>query len=349
VPQDKIDRALADVEQTFDKSPAASAFAKGLLTRAVFVDKLRAVGVSIEGAAKIADRLALRITRHTALKKYAIGALDRAEAFNQMSIDGMDSDVVRNILDDLDADIETAQLARCQAGIKHRYLVGELTKEEAARLLVTNGTATDWSRKLVGWWDCEKSSIGHAVPASQLCHFLERGVIDANNMRNRLVRMGYKTDDASYTVGGCVEALAEKRAKLERKALHDREAQERKDAQQMAKVTRQMLQGNRQATARIKAVNDAKKRREKMVIDAANKVHKKCGCDLFDAIGAAKVARARLTDSYHLTVDEALQVVVKAAEAMEKGDLDSFNAAIESFAMEALEAKSLPLTNGHSQ
>jgi len=346
IPPEQVQQALTDVEQDFDKSIYAQSFAKGDIDRQTLVDKLTQIGVSQAGAGKIADRVALRVRRHPAVVGYSAGGIDRADADAQMRSFGMDTNVISTLLGNVDADVKWSLLQRCQNGIKHRYLAGELDTGEARALLINNGTTTERAAQLIKEWNCEKSSIGRTIPTSTLCTLLEQGAITAEQFTTRLRNIGHTADDATLLTNNCLSAIADRRSKAIQAEIKKNQQDQRRQQQALARAAAAARREGEAAARAAKQAATTRQRREKQVVDAAEKLYKKCNCDLFTAIGAAKSARQFLIEQGGLDIDTILAILIKAAENMVTGDLADYAKHVEALASQVIESQTDLNANG---
>ena len=313
-PADAIDKALSDSEAAFSTHELSKAFMRGELRRENYVARLTQLGVSNEGATRIADRLSLRIRKSAALGDFAVGLIGRADAGSEMTSYGMDTDITNAILDDAERALRQNFLAQCQRGIKRRYLLGEIDAGDARRELINRGTTHDRAVRLVDWWGCELSAIGKTVPAAKLCDWLARGAISAGEVRDRLERLGYKPQNAAMMVEDCLISI-----NVRRLADAKKQAKEQATQSQRAQraLQRQIAQENRTVATlerQRKQAQTVRSRRERQALTAAQKILAKSGIDLYDALAFVNVQRSRVRDEYGLTVDESLIVIVKAVE-----------------------------------
>jgi hypothetical protein len=82
----------------------------------------------------------------------------------------------------------------------------------------------------------------------------------------------------------------------------------------------------------MKAAN-TRRNRQKQELSAASKVSKKCDCDLYDSQQTVNAQVARVQREYGLTIDEGLQLAIKAAEAWEGGDVASYADTVTTLAL----------------
>lgn len=313
-PDDAIDKALSDSEASFASHPLSKSFVRGELRRENYVARLTQLGVSQDGASRIADKLSLSIRKSAALGDFAVGLVGRAEASSEMTSYGMDTDIAEAILDDAERALRQNFLAQCQRGIKRRFLLGEIDGGDAKRELVNRGTTEDRASRLINWWGCELSANGKAVPAAKLCDWLARGAITPDDLRKRLIRLGYHAAEAALMVEDCLisinaHRLAQAKKQAKEQALESRRSQ-RALERQIATENRTVAALERQR----KQAQTVRSRRERQAMGAAQKIYAKSGVDIYDSLGFVNSQRGRVREQYGLTVDESLIAVVKAVE-----------------------------------
>lgn len=314
-PGNVVDDALNDSEIGFASSVFAGSFLAGDLDSAGLTQELSNIGVSAVGIGRILKQLSYKVKSHFAVKDYIAGVTDKANALSLMVTYGVASTVASTILDESDADINRQFVMTCQKGVKGRYLFGELDKQGAVAELVNRGTILQRANKLVDWWDCERGARGKKVTANILCKWFNRGVIDSVEFGQRLEKLGYDRQDADKLVGDCLLAMNIKQIK-------NAQQQAKQQAAHDLKASRALQRANSQAqTALAKAerartqAKQTQARREAQIISAAQKHNKVCTCPLIDSLVAVRSNYGRMKTEYGLSPDEALQVVLKAAES----------------------------------
>jgi len=332
LPDEVVDKALSDSEILFSSTPPCSAFARGALSVDVLKEILGEHGVSGAGIEKIIAALSYKRLSHPAIKQYAIGASERDDARNEMVDSGIRSTVADHLLDEADREIDNAFTVVCQRGIKRRYLMGELDKQEAIDELLKRGTTLGRANRLADWWDCEKSSTGKAVAASKLCSWLAQGSITATDFNDRLVKIGYTAADAAMMTTDCLTAISAKRLADARKVAKEDAAAELKAQRAQQRLAATV---NRESTRLIRMNLQAQKtrqNRERQLMSAAEKYSKKCDCGVYNAAETIRAEKARLIADYAMTVDEALQTILLAVEAWQGPDSPPLSEAITALA-----------------
>lgn len=313
-PDPVIQQGMRDASQAFLSSTLAAAFVRGDLRRSEFTDRLISHGVNQSTAGSIADSLALRITNNVALKDYIVGAIEEQEARQELARYGVDSSVISNMMTEADHTINQQFVLQCQRGIKSRYMLGEIDKNQASNELVRRGTVSGRAAKLVDWWDCEKGSYGKPVAAAKLCAWLSRGAITPVDFVNRLVRIGYEQFEANEMMNDCLIAsnqklLAQaKRDAKEQAAASQRQARIAKQvANESAKLQTQLIRAREKAVA-------TRKNRDKILIKAGETISAKGGLDLADSLEFGKAQQKRLVQTYGMPIDESLQTLTLGVE-----------------------------------
>ena len=331
-PDDAIGKALSDAEAGFVSSELSKAYVRGEMQRSDFVARLTNHGVTDNGANSIADKLGLRIRKSPAIGDFAVGLLSYNDARDEMIGYGMDVSVTDTILRDANRAIKQAMLTQCQRGIKRRYLLGELTREESITAILGHGMEPSRANQLAESWDCEKSSLGRAVPTARLCGWLERGVISTVDFVKRLTNIGHDETDAISIVNDCLIATNTKRIKKAEKEAADKQKEQLAAARQAAKFSAAVQRQEAQLAANREKQRKARQNRAKQLTSAIEKFTDKCTCDLWAASEFMKGEQARLERDYGLTIDETLQVMLLSVEEWQGGEPSGYTPIANSFA-----------------
>jgi hypothetical protein len=321
LPADVVTKAMLDSEIGFKTSYAATAYKNGEIPRANFVAGLTAHGISVLGAERLADQLAYAMKVVPSVIAYEAGTVDRVDAITQAVDHGMAFHRAETFTRYIDAKIDKQGSLACQHGTKQRYLTGELNETEAKQTLQANGIVAARAEKLVGWWQCERKATGKAVATNTLCEWRARGAIGALDFRDRLIAIGYTPNDAMNLITDCEIKINTQRAKADKQRIEDAAKLAAKDKaardKAAAKIARLAAQQER-AAAQAKATLA---RRQGQLMKAADKIIKKCDCEVGEAVAFASFGKQRLQSEYGLSVDEALQALLLATDTW---DGDSF-------------------------
>lgn len=314
-PADVADKALDDSEIGFASSIYANSFLAGDLDATGLKQELSGIGVSANGQTAILKQLSYKIKTHWAIKDYIAGVKDKGDALTEMTTYGMSSVTSRNILDESDRDIDRQFALTCQRGIKRRYLLGEIDKQQAQSELINRKTTLQRANRLVDWWDCEKSASSKHVTLAKLSHWLASGIIDGPDFSKRLDKLGYDQTDIDRIL---IDVLTAQNVKMLAQAQRDAKMQASLDAKRQNALNKLNSQVLRQ-TAKIERARGMAKatagRREKQLLSAAQKYTAKCECDLQSALNTVRSNSKRIQNEYGLNIDESLQVTLLAVES----------------------------------
>lgn len=332
--EDEIKLAMRESALLFADSYVAKQFQRDDISKDEFHTKLYDWDVPVYQIEPIIKIVASRKIGHKVLKSYAIGMVDRADAINKIIESGIIAETGRAWLDEIEDSVKQANVVACQRGIKRRYLSGDLDKQESVTALINSGTVLDYANNLVSGWDCEKTSIGKTVTAVKLCGWLERGAISSTEFTRRLTNIGYSKVDASLMLDDCLISISARRlAEAKRVAKEDEALQNKMQAAQRRQAALAQRVASQQLRATQKAIK-TKEGREKQLLSAAAKIEKKCGCDVYTALVAARDNSSRVQREYGLTIDETLQVLLTAAETWDGGDVSAYDYQVNSIAVQ---------------
>ena len=314
LPGDVVNEALDNAEAKFKGGEVAAAFARNDINRVMFIDRLRENGVREASAIKIADILAFKITSTKRLKEFEAGLLSKENAISGSIAEGMANETAIVLADEIESKVDQQLAIMCQKGIRKRYILGELNSDESTTELINHGIQKDRVTKLINSWNCEKQSLGKAIPTSKLCEWLERGVITVVDFTKRLRNIGYAADDANRIVQDCLISVNAKRARLAAKQAKEQQAaidKAARDADRNANTAQRQAKAAQSAAIKAQQANTM---RGKAIVAAAAKVVKNCGIELYDALELVKDERDRVMSAFPYTLDETLKILLLAAE-----------------------------------
>jgi hypothetical protein len=332
LPQEAIDKALADTETAFSSSEVSAAYVRGDISRADLLLILQNHGVSGAGAEKVADKVSYRKTGHPAIKDYIVGTLDRDAARVEMTNDGIPSVAASRLLDESDRAIEHNHVLGCQRAIKRRYLTGDVDRQDTVNLLVNSGTTQQRATLLTQHWQCELHSTGKEIGAAKLCEWLSRGAIGPLDFTRRLEKIGYTAVDASMMLEDCLISVNVKRLSEAKKLAKEESALQQKSQAALAKQAALFQRNAAQIQRATEKAATTRANREKQLLSAAAKVEKKCDCDVYSSLVAVRENHQRIQREYGLTVDESLRVLVVAAETWNGGAIASYDENVSAIA-----------------
>lgn len=357
IPSHVASQAIDDASIKLQSSAYAQALSRGDMTVDDFASVMTNHGVRLDIIQTIIDIAVVKRSDHPILKDYYAGVVDRETARQTMDLARIPSGTIGVLLDQVDAEVNRNFVVACQRGIKSRFLLGEITQQEAIAELENRGTVHNRAVMMASWWGCELKSGRKQVSASKLCDWLAQGVITAVDYTSRLVAIGYSDADAALMLQDCLTMVSAKRLKQAEKEAKDRSLEQARQVRAIAQAgAAEIRNTNRLNAAREKAAR-IRTAREKSLITAAGKVAKKCDCDLFEAVETVKLHYKNLQNDYKLSHDQALKVLTVAADQFTGPDLQDFGPIVDTLADGLISANVSgesvylsipPSTNGHT-
>lgn len=239
-------RILASLHPPLTRVDTRRAYNIGALTKEEVVSVYKDQGYNDKNATFLADFA--EIDRKRSLRSNPIVRLFRAygltedETREQLKLQGMDSATQSEAIAQARLEMAAATRQACVKALRKRYLLAEISADEAPRLIRELGFGAIEANQLADKWLCEKSAMSKTIPARKLCEWFREGLIDDNEFMVKTVALGYDNDDAYRMLQEC-RIIKERRASTnEEKAERMRRSQE--VARQIAEELRQRGKGN---------------------------------------------------------------------------------------------------------
>jgi hypothetical protein len=320
LPPEVVTDAMEAASIGFKSSYAANAFKNGEIPRNRFITGLVRHGVSIEIANAIADQLGYAIKAVPPILEYEAGLIEADAAIKSATEYGMAIDRAEAMIGMVDTKIDRKGALACQSGVKHEFVHGAIDANDAVAKLTGFGITKSRAIKLVGWWNCERISTGKTVATATLCEWRARGAIGPVEFLDRLVSIGYKREDALQLITDCEIRVGSRRAKEDRQRIEDIAKQKAKAASDQQKAEKQIEQVQAKAKRAADAAKATALRRQNQLLKAADKVIRKCDCEVSVAVHFVSAEKARLQTQYGLTLDESLQALLLATDVWPGGE-----------------------------
>jgi hypothetical protein len=236
------------------------------------------------------------LTNRPASRAYRDGGFTRKQAFNALKKPSIADTEINAALDRAKQQRQGLIARECIRGIERQFLLGEMTEGEARDALINLGhDASDADDFIVGF-RCKRLSRGKTLPTSQLCGFVEDGIITSDQFFDRLVAVGHNAADAAGVVKRCNLKISRSRRR--------KELATKKEVARLARKA----ETNRKGRVR------AQDRRLKQIEQAAKLIQKGEGMILTDAFARVSQTFTALQVNFGATMDEAARCVVLAAE-----------------------------------
>lgn len=152
-------------------------------------------------------------TPRAVCQAYMRGLISRDKADTLLKQSITDESKRTQALDNAEMTRDVKKRAKCLAGIRRRYFVGEIGIDEALASVRRYDVEPDQAQVIVDEWFCERES-GQKEPAvAQLRLWFNEGVISAATYQQRLVNLRYEIDDAAKMVKAAVAWLERAQSK----------------------------------------------------------------------------------------------------------------------------------------
>jgi len=133
---------------------------------------------------------------------YEDGAIDNATAQTAIVALGFDATEATFILEAADMRRATKQMSQVISAIRGKFLGRHVDDKEASSLLSTAGVPTSQIAFLMSEWEIERQSYTRQLTEAQIVKAVKLQLITPDDGANRLVNMGYSSDDATLLIEG---------------------------------------------------------------------------------------------------------------------------------------------------
>jgi hypothetical protein len=315
LPESVVDKAMADAEIGFKTSYPSIAFRNGEIPRDSFISGMTQHGMTQLGAIRLADQLGYAIKSVPPILDYEAGTETSANAITRAVYHGMALDRAEQMVRMIDSKINRKGALACQSALHGRFLIGELDREQTESALIGHGITAERATQLLKWWDCEKKAYGKAIPTNQLCEQFGRGAINGNDFVGRLAQLGYDEPTRMNLLTDCQLRLNLRASQQVKKQAEEQAKQNAKQRANSEKAAKQLERESKELERRRNAAVATRERRQKQAESAADKIIKKCGCSVSEAMQFVTDTKTRLPREYGLSIDETLQALLLATEA----------------------------------
>jgi hypothetical protein len=265
------------------------------------------------------------------IRQYQSGGLNYDDAYSKMVDRGVDGEDAEWSLNRAADDMRAASRTVCVRAVRRRYVTGELDRDDAAQALLGLGLDVGQSDIFLSAWDCEIGHRGKTATLAQLCQWLDAGLIDGAEMRQRLVRLGWDEDDATRHIIICERRInvrlekEEKKRRREQAAAAERERREdERRKRDLDKRARDLASAADRRT-KLTELRDAGMQRAAKILVAKCKIPvTTAGLLVRDAVQLLRKTQGR-------TIDEAIRAAVLAAESASVTGCESYLTTVEEF------------------
>lgn len=180
------------------------------------------VGLALTNAKRTA-------VKHPVVKRLAKGELNESEAKQILRMEGVPSRYDEDIM--AKADIEGASSRRkaCMASLRRRYFLGEFDESGLQAELVGLGIPLWRAIEIGSGWTCELRSRGRQVAAKELVSWYLDGVISPAELKLRLLRLRYDTDDVTLILRQADLTRQRRQTAKEKRELKEQDSKSRRE------------------------------------------------------------------------------------------------------------------------
>jgi hypothetical protein len=184
---------------------------RGALSTEDAIHKLQQIGFTADDAASIVDGASkdktagnrdLTVTQVRDL--YADQLITRDDLVSMLVALGYDEHEAGQVADLADLQGVHRFVSTAINRIKAAYVSGKISGGDASGRLDTLGLPAAYKDTALALWDIERTTVSKTLTVAQVVSAVKKGVIGADDGRDRIVRMGYTDDDAAIllTIGG---------------------------------------------------------------------------------------------------------------------------------------------------
>lgn len=139
------------------------------------------------------------------LRYYKTAAITREDAFELIRPLQPSNKATDEVLDAADAELAADVRATRLRGLKRGYMLGEFDQRATVELMRKWGMDPAQAERTLTVWDIERASRFKQPTVAMLSKWLKTGIISVEEMRARLVNLGYKQVDADRIIASALK------------------------------------------------------------------------------------------------------------------------------------------------
>jgi hypothetical protein len=221
VPKFWRDRLMAISYLPMTPSDAKSAYIEGAIDEATYRSIIKDSGRNEQHTQwifELADRQKKRRTMNLVggftptkiTNWFKIGAIDDAMARRLYVEAGLTEELAEKAVRIAKTAIRSERIEKRIKLVKKRYLVGDLSPDQARNLLLKIGAELNRVNELIEDWELEIQIRSKQVAAQTLCEWYYRKLITEEEYAVRLRRIGFQPQDVERIIASCAVQSAEK-------------------------------------------------------------------------------------------------------------------------------------------
>lgn len=319
---DWVDRMLEISYLPMGRIDIRRAYKLGVLSKDDIISRYQDIGYTLDDSKVLADYTEKDfingLGNHRAIKGYVQGTLSMQETEELLRKDGVSQEVIQMSLGRADLVRKSETRKKCIGSIKRRYKLGEFDSQRLTEELMNLGLDPATANEVTAGAVCEFTRKSKEISASTLCLWLEQGLITQDQYFDRLVKIGYDSNDASDITESCGKKIGvrqKQKAEQQSKAEEARRRRLQKEGEQNAKKR----QKEAQQLAKMQAARaNAEKHRQQQILEAAENLSSVSQQTIENEIVTVKSIIQEGISVFGLTRDDAIMGAVTASEKLKK-------------------------------
>ncbi len=172
---------------------------------------------------------------------YSQGAVTREKAVEQLAPVVETADEAAVILDTCEARESLRTLKFAVSAIKRQYLSFQIDENAAKVRLAQAGVLQQKAGRLVNDWNLIKLRRPRQETAGEMCGWMDAGLIDRNEFRERLMRIGYERTHAERIVRKCETGILRRSSREVERIARERLRERRRVEAANAKLAKERV------------------------------------------------------------------------------------------------------------
>jgi len=323
-----IDAYLEVSFKPLGRIDARRAFEVGTLNEIQLKDAFISQGYSDENSATMTEytvrQTIEKFGRGPLVNRYVTGEVTAIELDQELREKGLSSEIVSAIFKTANRRLKQKKRAVCVKAIHKRYLLGEYDLDGVIGELQQQDLQAPQIDDMISSWNCELSAKGKNLPATTLCQWYELGILDNVEFWDRLRKIGYSDDQATRIMSACQIRLERRLAAGERKRIAQLKREQLAREREERRLAREMMRDQEKAAQFGATRRKVGERRQRLLIEAAEKYSQRTGLLLPDsAIGIKRAVTSAIAGGLG-TIDTVYAAAVHAADDPECENFDCF-------------------------
>lgn len=327
-----IDAYLAVSYRPLTRVDARRMFETGQLTEKELFLQYTDMGYSDDNATRLVEfsktQRRQKWKSNKVVKDYIAGVLSGDQFNNLMKGEGATDQEIITVGTWANGQRSLNRRRVCQKAWRRRFLLGEFDSVEARQIVIRDGIDAGIAEEIVAGWECEKATKGKAIPAAKVGQWYAEGIIGQADVYNRLINLGYKSDDAVNLIREFELRIVQRQQATQKKLLAE---QVRRQKETEAQARRLMSDADRVASKRQSALdraNKATQKRKHLLLETALAFSQNAGLEIGPAVDIVENIVKTIAANGPYVLDQVLENAVQVAKLQTTQNPDDLTSAI---------------------